>query len=41
MDQIAAEGVVDIYGFVTHIRQQRSSMVQTEVCNVIQPAQGM
>ena len=32
IDQIAAEGVVDIYGFVSHIRQQRSSMVQTEVC---------
>lgn len=31
MDQIDAEGVVDIYGFVAHIRQQRSSMVQTEV----------
>ncbi|XP_068677246.1 receptor-type tyrosine-protein phosphatase S-like isoform X2 [Montipora foliosa] len=30
IDQIAAEGVVDIYGFVSHIRQQRSSMVQTE-----------
>ncbi|WP_459806213.1 protein-tyrosine phosphatase family protein, partial [Herbidospora sp. RD11066] len=30
MDQIAAEGVVDIYGFVSHIRQQRSCMVQTE-----------
>ena len=31
MDQIDAEGVVDIYGFVAHIRQQRSAMVQTEV----------
>ena len=34
MDQIASEGVVDIYGFVSHIRQQRSSMVQTEVCSL-------
>lgn len=31
MDQLDAEGVVDIYGFVAHIRQQRSAMVQTEV----------
>ena len=31
MDQIDAEGVADIYGFVAHIRQQRSAMVQTEV----------
>lgn len=31
MDQIDAEGVVDIYGFIAHIRQQRSAMVQTEV----------
>ena len=35
LDQITAEGVVDIYGFVCHIRQQRSSMVQTEVGHVI------
>lgn len=31
LDQMTAEGVVDIYGFVCHIRQQRISMVQTEV----------
>ncbi len=31
LDQMKVEGVVDIYQFVSHIRTQRCSMVQTEV----------
>lgn len=34
LDQMAAEGVVDVCGFVSHIRQQRSCMVQTDVSNL-------
>jgi protein tyrosine phosphatase len=31
LDQLKEEEVVDIYKFVSHIRTQRCSMVQTEV----------
>jgi protein tyrosine phosphatase len=31
LDQMKVEGVVDIYKFVSHMRTQRSLMVQTEV----------
>lgn len=31
LDQMKIEGVVDIYKFVSHMRSQRCSMVQTEV----------
>lgn len=32
LDQMKDEGVVDIYKFVSHMRTQRNTMVQTEVC---------
>lgn len=31
LDQIEHEKLVDVFGFVTHIRSQRNLMVQTEV----------
>ena len=33
LEQIKGEGVVDIAGIVTRLRQQRVQMVQTEVSN--------
>ena len=36
LEQIKREGVVDIAGIVTRLRQQRVQMVQTEVSNYMQ-----
>ena len=31
LQQVKNEGMLDIYGFVAHVRKQRNFMVQTEV----------
>ena len=35
MEQMESEEVVDVYGFVTKMRNQRNFMVQTQVCRQI------